>query len=292
MDPTLATCPNFGVHLCAPDRPADRRGSRGRPRQRDRPSRSEARQRQHHYGGNRQGPGLRSGQGRRTGRRCRQRDDRVPHACPAGDPGRDHPGHGRLHVSGVDGHFGFPLLLGIKPKRINKLGRESLSTHNPDFRSQKGLYSGYVEFSWNSSGEWKAPNASSCRVSGTAFAQHGKGSVRERCGNEYPPDWPAIASAVKNAAGWECIRCGHPNDQRTWSVRTDEGDRCLPTFRQPEPALRGVADGVPDWLDRTRTNRVDRLRCLGNGVVPATAAVAFVMLARRAGLRWLLEPAA
>ncbi len=53
--------------------------------------------------------------------------------------------------------------------------------------------------------------------------------MTERIRNEYPPEWPAIASAVKNAAGWECIRCGHPNDQRTWSVRTDEGDRCLPT---------------------------------------------------------------
>jgi hypothetical protein len=27
---------------------------------------------------------------------------------------------------------------------------------------------------------------------------------------EYPPDWPAIARAVKEAAGWRCVRCRHP----------------------------------------------------------------------------------
>lgn len=29
---------------------------------------------------------------------------------------------------------------------------------------------------------------------------------------EYPPDWKEIADAVKEAAGWCCIRCGHPHD--------------------------------------------------------------------------------
>jgi 5-methylcytosine-specific restriction endonuclease McrA len=28
----------------------------------------------------------------------------------------------------------------------------------------------------------------------------------------YPDDWPEIARAVKDAAGWRCIRCGHPHD--------------------------------------------------------------------------------
>lgn len=44
----------------------------------------------------------------------------------------------------------------------------------------------------------------------------------------------------------------------------------------PQPSIRRVADGV--------AYRVDRLHALGNGVVPLVAAVAFVGLARRAGL--------
>ena len=33
-----------------------------------------------------------------------------------------------------------------------------------------------------------------------------------RSRGEYPPDWPEIALAVKEAAGWCCIRCDHPHD--------------------------------------------------------------------------------
>jgi len=43
-----------------------------------------------------------------------------------------------------------------------------------------------------------------------------------------------------------------------------------------EPAVCGVVDG--------RTNRVDELRALGNGVVPVVAAFAFITLALRAGI--------
>lgn len=28
----------------------------------------------------------------------------------------------------------------------------------------------------------------------------------------YPDDWKAIATAVKEAAGWHCIRCGHAHE--------------------------------------------------------------------------------
>ncbi len=30
----------------------------------------------------------------------------------------------------------------------------------------------------------------------------------------YPPDWKQIAHAVKEAAGWCCVRCGHPHDPK------------------------------------------------------------------------------
>jgi len=29
---------------------------------------------------------------------------------------------------------------------------------------------------------------------------------------DYPPDWPEIARAVKEAANWTCERCGHYHD--------------------------------------------------------------------------------
>ena len=28
----------------------------------------------------------------------------------------------------------------------------------------------------------------------------------------YPPNWIEIANAVKEAAEWKCVRCGHPHD--------------------------------------------------------------------------------
>ena len=29
---------------------------------------------------------------------------------------------------------------------------------------------------------------------------------------EYPANWKEIATAVKDAADWKCVRCGHPHD--------------------------------------------------------------------------------
>jgi hypothetical protein len=29
---------------------------------------------------------------------------------------------------------------------------------------------------------------------------------------EYPDNWNEIATAVKDSAGWKCVRCGHPHD--------------------------------------------------------------------------------
>ena len=33
-----------------------------------------------------------------------------------------------------------------------------------------------------------------------------------RSKSTYPPDWPAIAEACKESAGWRCVRCSHPHD--------------------------------------------------------------------------------
>jgi hypothetical protein len=36
--------------------------------------------------------------------------------------------------------------------------------------------------------------------------------MRKSNGGTYPPDWRAIATALKDRHGWCCIRCGHPHD--------------------------------------------------------------------------------
>lgn len=33
-----------------------------------------------------------------------------------------------------------------------------------------------------------------------------------RSTGSYPDDWTAIAQAVKDAAGWRCVRCDHPHE--------------------------------------------------------------------------------
>ena len=38
--------------------------------------------------------------------------------------------------------------------------------------------------------------------------------------NDYPPDWPAIARAVKEAAGWTCVRCSHAHSRENWRILT------------------------------------------------------------------------
>ena len=42
----------------------------------------------------------------------------------------------------------------------------------------------------------------------------------DRFTGEYPADWPEIAKAVKEAAGWCCVRCGHPHDAPAGYVLT------------------------------------------------------------------------
>jgi 5-methylcytosine-specific restriction endonuclease McrA len=36
--------------------------------------------------------------------------------------------------------------------------------------------------------------------------------MARRSRSPYPPDWPEIARAAKDAAGWRCVRCGRPHD--------------------------------------------------------------------------------
>lgn len=36
--------------------------------------------------------------------------------------------------------------------------------------------------------------------------------TRKSVGGPYPPNWDEIANAVKDAAGWCCVRCDHPHE--------------------------------------------------------------------------------
>ena len=36
----------------------------------------------------------------------------------------------------------------------------------------------------------------------------------------YPPDWKAIATACKEAAGMKCVRCGHGHSLDNWRILT------------------------------------------------------------------------
>lgn len=58
-----------------------------------------------------------------------------------------------------------------------------------------------------------------------------------------------------------------PNDPR-WPVILAERPALAPAL---ESQIRGVADGVPDWMDRAMSNRTKRLGRLGNAVVPDCA---------------------
>lgn len=38
--------------------------------------------------------------------------------------------------------------------------------------------------------------------------------------NDYPPDWKAIATSIKDIAEWKCERCKHPHEVETGYVLT------------------------------------------------------------------------
>lgn len=68
-------------------------------------------------------------------------------------------------------------------------------------------------------------------------------------------------------------RAGLAQFPHPWPPRPDELDRWAGIDAETQPAVRRVADELPA--------RVDRLRCLGNSVVPAQAELAFRTLYRR-----------
>lgn len=39
--------------------------------------------------------------------------------------------------------------------------------------------------------------------------------MKRKSTGEYPSNWPEIAKACKDTAGWRCVRCGHPHEPET-----------------------------------------------------------------------------
>jgi DNA (cytosine-5)-methyltransferase 1 len=72
------------------------------------------------------------------------------------------------------------------------------------------------------------------------------------------------------------------NKQSPWPPGPEDDEAWKRVQASSQPAVCRGADGHPFAMDLRYRN--DRLRCLGNGVVPATAALAFIDLAHRAGL--------
>jgi DNA (cytosine-5)-methyltransferase 1 len=83
-------------------------------------------------------------------------------------------------------------------------------------------------------------------------------------------------SRGQDDAGWQMQRPAEPDgSQSDWEMESRQ--------RQTQPALGGDTDGIASGLDYAKLcvtcdNRTDELRLLGNGVVPATAALAFTTL--------------
>ncbi len=89
----------------------------------------------------------------------------------------------------------------------------------------------------------------------------------ERVLGRWPELAPAVAVGTSKRLEKQVMLSGHGVEQRQGHARVGE-DMGAP--EAPQPAVRGVADGL--------AHRVDRLKALGNGQVPLSAAAVWLML--------------
>ena len=101
--------------------------------------------------------------------------------------------------------------------------------------------------------------------------QEAHGSVSELCG---------LFAPGPSDARWGDIIAGEP--WRSPALSESEQRAAGKRYAQAQPVLRGTPDGLAPRLDFD--HRAARLKCVGNGVVPLCAALATVVLARRAGI--------
>lgn len=108
------------------------------------------------------------------------------------------------------------------------------------------------------------------------------GKLADAQGGGLPPPWGGtercLPKPFERGAGLSLFAPG-PRDPR-WPAILAEWPDLAPAS---QPAFCDVAHGDASRLGDSGT-RSDQLRCLGNGVVPVQAAVAFVVLMRRMGI--------
>jgi hypothetical protein len=85
---------------------------------------------------------------------------------------------------------------------------------------------------------------------------------------------------------WRDILAGRVGGGWLATVADDEAGAC-PWAPATQPGVRMLVDGLALVVDESRNHQ---LRQVGNGVVPLQAAVAFVVLARRAGIFNVSQP--
>lgn len=97
---------------------------------------------------------------------------------------------------------------------------------------------------------------------------------------------------VQDTAGWENYTTSSPSNLESNTQYTRENIYRIESDEQREPKteqssnqseMGGNADGLADWLDYARlcnsfSSIIDEIALLGNGVVPATAEIAFKTL--------------
>jgi len=128
--------------------------------------------------------------------------------------------------------------------------------------------------------EWEPP-----RVVGNT-KHDGSLGLQECRGSYQDCNWSkeGTLNAIESEGAGRSADCGYlpENQGGQWETQTRRTDTAR-NDRQAQPSLGGDSDGSADRMDDaelfvTSDNRTDELRLLGNGVVPATATRAFIVL--------------
>lgn len=99
----------------------------------------------------------------------------------------------------------------------------------------------------------------------------GERSGTRLCEARQEQNWNQLADGGRHVA--DADRAQRERMQRAERIESEHADACRPSWWKSEPDVGRVAHGV--------AARVDRLKCIGNGQVPAVAALAWQTLIER-----------